>query len=225
MAVGIKFQLNDSLYSRDPQDSNLGRNIIKHGILLIDEIGFESFTFKKLANRINSTEASIYRYFDNKHLFLLYLTNWYWEWVNYLIDLNIRNIEDPAKKLRISIHNIVHASAENPAIDYVNETVLHNIVVHEGAKAYHTAFVDKENKIGLFSNYKEVVKKVSNIIGEVNADFPYKKSLASNIFEMSNNQVYFAQHLPGLTDISNKKRCYDELEEMVQYIVFKLLEN
>ena len=81
--VGIKFKLNDSLFCKDPQDTDLGRKIIKHGILLIDELGFEAFTFKKLAKGIQSTEASVYRYFENKHLLLLYLTSLYWEWVSY----------------------------------------------------------------------------------------------------------------------------------------------
>ena len=73
MPVGIRIQLNDKLYLRDPQDTKLGRKIIKHGILLLDEIGLESFNFKKLALRIESTEASVYRYFENKHLLLTYL--------------------------------------------------------------------------------------------------------------------------------------------------------
>ena len=59
MSVGIKISLNEGLYLRDPQDSDLGRNIIKYSIILIDEFGIESFTFKKLAIKINSTEASI----------------------------------------------------------------------------------------------------------------------------------------------------------------------
>ena len=70
MSINIKIVLNEGLYVKEPQDSELGRKIIKHSILLIDKLGFESFTFKKLANEIQSTEASIYRYFENKHLLL-----------------------------------------------------------------------------------------------------------------------------------------------------------
>ena len=61
MSVEIKISLNESIYLRDPQDSTLGRNIIKHSILLIDELGFEAFNFKKLAQKIGSTEPSVYR--------------------------------------------------------------------------------------------------------------------------------------------------------------------
>ena len=102
MALAIRFELNNNLFLRDPQDTDLGRKIIQYSILLIDELGLESFNFKKLAQKINSTEASIYRYFDNKHTLLVYLTSWYWEWVHYLIEINLMNISDPKQRLKIT---------------------------------------------------------------------------------------------------------------------------
>ena len=99
MAIGIKISLHERLYLRDPHDTTLGKKIIKQSILLIDEIGFEAFNFKKLAHAMGSTEASVYRYFENKHFLLIYLVSWYWEWVSYLIDINLMNIEDPQRKL------------------------------------------------------------------------------------------------------------------------------
>ena len=223
MGLAIRFELNDNLYLRDPQDTDLGRKIIQHSILLIDELGLEAFNFKKLAQRINSTEASIYRYFDNKHTLLLYLTSWYWEWVHYLIEINLMNIANPEERLKITIENIVNASFENHAIAYVNENTLHRIIINEGTKAYHTAKVDDENKIGLFLSYKALVKTVADVILEINPKFPYPKSLASNLFEMANNQIFFAQHLPRLTNLKNKKTIYKDLQKMLEYFAFKLL--
>ncbi|MDA9774163.1 TetR/AcrR family transcriptional regulator, partial [Saprospiraceae bacterium] len=101
--------------------------------------------------------------------------------------------------------------------------ILHKIIVNEGSKAYHTANVDADNKTGMFLSYKELVENVAGIIGEINPDFPYKLSLASNMFEMSNNQIYFAEHLPRLTDIHYKGDDQSELLEMLDYYVFKLL--
>ena len=63
--------VNDKLYIKDPQSSELGQKIIENGIILIDEIGFENFTFRRLALKIESTEASVYRYFENKQKFFL----------------------------------------------------------------------------------------------------------------------------------------------------------
>ena len=223
MSIEIKISLNNGLYLKEPQDSKLGRNIIKHSILLIDKFGFESFTFKKLAEEIKSTEASIYRYFENKHLLLLFLVNWYWEWVSYLIGINTINVEDPKKKLKIIIHSFVCASKENPSVTYVNESKLHRIVISEGNKTYHTKEVDNENSKGFFKSYKDLAESVSNVISEINPAFKYPFSLATNLFEMSNNHIFFAKHLPRLTDISVVKNEVDEVESMLNYFADKLL--
>lgn len=223
MAVSIKITLNKGLYQRDPQETNLGKKIIKYSILLIDEIGFEAFNFKKLAMRMQSTEASVYRYFENKRMLLLYLVSWYWEWVSFLIDMNTRNIEDPKRRLTIIIKTLVCASKENPAIEYVNESVLHRIIISEGSKAYHIKSVDKENKEGFFLNYKKLAEKVASVIRELNPAFPYPHTLASNLFEMANNHIYFAQHLPRLTDVHVKEDNFEEVEEMLNFFAFKLL--
>lgn len=223
MSVEIKISLNDGLYLKDPQDSELGRNIINHSIILIEEIGIESFTFKKLSARINSTEASIYRYFVNKHILLLYLVNWYWEWVMYLIHVNTMNIKDAKSKLQIIIHSFVSASRENPMVEYVNENKLQKIVISDGMKVYHTKEVDDENSKGFFKSYKNLALTVSKVISEVNPSFKYPYALATNLFEMSNNHIFFAQHLPKLTDVSIKENETEEVENMLNYFVDKLL--
>jgi len=225
MSIEIKISLNEGLYLKEPQDSTLGRKIIKFSIILIEEYGFENFTFKKLAKKINSTEASIYRYFENKHLLLLFLVSWYWEWVMYLITINTMNVNDPKSKLRIIIHSFVFAYKENPSVEYVNESKLHNIVISEGMKAYHTKEVDEENSKGFFKSYKNLTNSVSQVISEVNPDFKYPYALATNLFEMSNNSIYFAQHLPRLTDISVNENDVKEVEKMLNYFVDKLLEE
>ena len=223
MAIGIKITLNKKLYLRDPQDSSLGKRIIKHSILLIDEIGFESFNFKKLAIQMESTEASVYRYFENKHMLLIYLVSWYWEWVSYLIDINTLNIESPQRRLKVIIKTLVFASKDNPSIDYVNESVLHKLIIAEGTKAYNTKEVDKDNTEGFFINYKKLSSKVAGVISEVNSEFPYPHALASNLFEMANNHIYFAQHLPRLTDVKVNGENFNEVEKMLEYFAFKLL--
>lgn len=223
MAIGIKISLNERLYLRDPQETTLGQKIIKYSILLIDEIGFEAFNFKKLAIFMESTEASVYRYFENKHLLLIYLVSWYWEWVSYLIDINTMNIENPERRLKIIIETFVYASKENPSIEYVNESILHRLIIAEGTKAYHTKMVDEENREGFFINYKQLAEKVAKVISEVDPDFPYPHALASSLFEMANNHIYFAQHLPRLTDVAVEEDNFDEVEKMLEYFAFSLL--
>jgi len=224
MAIGIQIKLNERLFLRDPQETSLGKRLIKHSILLLDEIGFEAFNFKKLAKHMESTEASIYRYFENKHLLLIYLVSWYWEWVSYLIDIHTMNIEAPKRRLKIIIETFVYASKDNASTDYVNQNVLHRLIISEGSKAYHTKAVDKENTEGFFLNYKALTQKVSDVILEIKPNFPYPHALASNLFEMANNHIYFAQHLPRLTDVKVEGENFDEVEKMLEYFAFSLLE-
>ncbi len=111
----------------------------------------------------------------------------------------------------------------NPAIEYVNESVLHRVVIAEGTKAYHTKEVDKENNFGLFTNYKKLSLQVSKVVTELSPSFPYPRTLASNLFEMANNHIYFAQHLPKLTDVSVTDDNFDEVKKMLEFFAFKLL--
>ena len=225
MAVGVRIELNQGLFKKDPLSSDLGRRIVRNSVQLIDEVGFESFNFKLLAGKIQSTEASVYRYFENKHLLLLYLVNWYWEWVSYMIDLNTRNIEDPDHKLRLIIKTFVQAAEEDPSNDYMNESVLHRLVIVEGVKSYHSKSIDDENKEGFFLNYKRMVEKVAGVITEINDEFPYPRALATNLFEMANNHRYFSEHLPRLTDIRLKKGELQPLVSMLETFAFGLLKQ
>lgn len=225
MAVTIQIKLNENLYIRDPQDTKLGRRIIQHSIRLIDEIGFEDFTFKKLADRIGSTEASIYRYFENKHRLLLYLLCWYWEWMKFRIEFHTANINDPKQRLRIAIDTIVDSARPNPAVDFVDEEVLHRIVVAEATKSYHTKLVDSENKQGFFLTYKSLCKSIADIITEINPDFLYPRALASTLLEMSNHHIYFAKHLPALTDIKIENEDLVQVKQLLEFFAFGLLNS
>ena len=99
----VKIGINEKIYVKDPESSNLGKRIVEQSILMINEMGFESFTFKKLGTKIGSNESSIYRYFENKHKLLLYLTSWYWGWIEYQLVFSTNSIADPQLKLEKAI--------------------------------------------------------------------------------------------------------------------------
>lgn len=223
MAIRIQMELNEKLYLRDPQDTKLGRKIIRDSILLIDEIGFESFNFKKLAERIESTEASVYRYFENKHILLVYLLCWYWEWTKFQLDFNTNNIEEPCEKLRIAIATIVNTSKRNATIEFVDEDILHRVVVAEGVKGYHSKEVDKENQEGFFATYKSLAAKLAQIISEINPEFGYPRALSSTLLEMAKDQTYFAEHLPRLTDIKVIDGNLKQVEQLLTDFAFGLI--
>ena len=164
----ISIQVNNKVYLKDPESSELGKKILNSGIDMIDELGFEDFTFRKLAKEIKSTEASIYRYFESKHKLLLYLTSWYWSWTEYKLVFGLANIECPKDRLKKAVLLLTEEVKEDSNFSHINEVKLNRIVISESSKVYLNKVVDEENKEGVFSGYKQVVQKVSDIITEIN---------------------------------------------------------
>ena len=200
----------------------MGRNIITNSIELINKIGFELFTFKKLGLRIKSPESSIYRYFENKHTLLLYLTSWYWTWMEYQLVFATSNISTPEERLRRSIEILTKQVLVDNSISHVNEVLLCKIIFSESLKTYHTKDVDEENKKGCFKAYKSVVKRVSVLILEIKPKFKYPHMLISTVIEGAHQQKFFAEHLPSLTDTTKDE---DAISSFYTEMVFNFLNN
>ncbi len=224
MAI-LTFRLNEHLFLRDPQSTQLGQTIIRKSIELIDRLGIEQFTFKKLAEEINSTEASVYRYFENKHRLLLYLISWYWSWVEYHIDRNCAGVNDPEAKLKACLHVLAGEKKYDPSFEFVDEAALHRIVVSEWDKAYLTKAVDEDNREGLFSGFKSICKKIADMFIALRPDYAYPNALASTVLITSNQQLFFASHLKSLTNIQPENDLYDKLYQFLESITFGTLKN
>jgi hypothetical protein len=197
--------MNEKLFIRDPEQSELGKKIILHSIQLIHKNGFEVFTFKKLAVNIGTTEAGIYRYFENKHRLLIYLSAWYWSWLEYQVTFQTNNITDPVVKLKRVIKLLATAVENDSSTRYVDESILHQIIITEGTKAYLTKRVSEDNKDHLFKPYKDLCAVIGNIILECSPEYKYPKSLGSTIIEMAHFQNFFMNNLPSLTDFGQDK--------------------
>lgn len=205
MKLQLQIKMNQALFLRDPEQSELGKKIIQHAIQLIYKNGFEHFTFKKLAEDIGTTEAGIYRYFENKHKLLVYATAWYWGWLEFQISYQTNNIDDPTVKLKKVITLLATTVEDDKLTSYVDESLLHQIVISEGSKAYLTKQVGEDNKQHFFKPYKDLCAVIGNIILECNPAYKYPKSLASTIIEMAHFQNFFMHNLPSLTDFGNNK--------------------
>jgi AcrR family transcriptional regulator len=206
--------MNEKLFIRDPEQSELGKKIIQHSIQLIHKCGFEAFTFKKLAIDIGTTEAGIYRYFENKHRLLIYLTAWYWSWLEYQVSFQTNNIDDPVVKLKMVIKLLATTVEDDLSTRHVDESILHQIIITEGSKVYLTKRVSEDNKDRLFKPYKDLCAVIGNMILACNPNYKYPKSLASTIIEMAHFQNFFMNHLPALTDFAENK---DE-SEIVRFL-------
>lgn len=225
MSFFVQLKCNPNIYLKDPLQSELGRKIITYAIELIDELGLEDFNFKKLAAKIESTEATIYRYFENKHKLLIYLTNWYWAWLEYQIDYQTHNISDPHVKMDIIIKEIANCSNSDPNVSHIDESILHRIVVSESAKAYLNKRISEEQDLGYYSSYASLCKKLGAAILELNPSYPYPRTLASNMIETAHEQLFFSQHLPQLTDLRNVDENNNDIYEFLTHLVAGLVLN
>lgn len=215
MSWQIQIQLNEKLFVRDPTLSEVGRNIVNQGAVMMEKLGLEDFTFKKLATKLKTNESSIYRYFENKHRLLIYLVDWYWRWIEYLVIIHTNNISDPYKKIDI-ILNILMLKVEGDLAGGVEleKQVLHQLVIKEGSKSYLTSHVTEDNKHQFFKPYKDVCARIANVFLEINPKYKYARSLTSTVLEMAHYQFFFMKNLPRLTDFGHAK---DE-QEIVNFL-------
>ncbi len=217
----IHIDVSSKTYLKDPNASELGRMIVSNSIELIDELGFEAFTFKKLGNKIGSPESSIYRYFESKHMLLIYLTYWHWSLIEYKLVFAITNLKSPKEKLTKALEVLIESVKEDSLFSHINEIVLNRVIMNEGVKTYHIKEVDEENAKGYFEIYKRVVHRVSEMVLEVSPTFEFPHMLISTIIEGAMQQKYYAEHLPDLTDI--KQDSHDTILEFYSQLVFKTI--
>lgn len=224
MKLQIQIKMNEELYLRNPEGTELGKKIIKNSIELIHSNGFEDFTFKKLAEHINSTEASVYRYFENKHRLLTYVVAWYWGWLEFQIIYSTNNITDPSIKLKKIIKLLASTVEDDEMTIYINESLLHQIVISEGSKVYLTNHVGEDNKHHFFKPYKQLCATIGSVISEFNPSYKYPKSLATTIIEMAHFQNYFMVNLPLLTDFGENKN-ETEIVAFLEDLVFSSIQK
>jgi AcrR family transcriptional regulator len=211
----IRIEVNPNLYLKDPFSSELGISIVQEGALMIKEFGMEQSTFKKLASKIGSTEAAIYRYFENKHKLLLYLSAWYWSWLEHNYVFATANLINPEEKLAVAIRLMV----DGPIYRYndnLDPELLRSIVVNESLKGFLTKDVDHEHESGIFSQLYKFSDRITSIIQEINPSYLFPKSLVSILMESSLMQSFNSQHLPGMIDSqSDTKDRYTFFHQLV----------
>ena len=210
--------VNEKLFLKNPETSKLGKKIIENSILLIAEIGFENFTFKKLGEKIRSNESSIYRYFESKHKLMLYLSSWYWTWIEYKLVFATNNVLNPLEKLKIAIKIVTEKIEDDNSTLHINEAELNKIIIIEFTKNLVTIEVDDENKEGFFLVYKRVITRIVDMIEVVNPEYKFAKSLASSVVDGAMHQHFLKDHLKTITncnDIVSPTDFYTDLIEKV----------
>jgi len=224
MSAQLQIKMNPNLYLRDPESSELGKNIIKNTIILFYENGYEEFTFKKLAIRIGTSEAAIYRYFENKHRLLIYITTWFWTWSEYQLIFHTNNLNDPIEKIYKLIDLLTFRLENQFMIEGITKEMMSKIVITEGNKSFLTKNIIDDNKAMLFKPYKEFCHKIAEIFLEHNPAYAFPHSLASSLVEVAHFQIYFKDNLPRLTDFANEPST-DNLVIFLRQLVLSTLNN
>lgn len=199
--TNIRIDVSDKIHLKDPNSSDLGKDILSKGLEMISELGLEKFTFKKLAAEIGTTESAVYRYFENKHKLLLYYVSWYWGWLEYNLAFGTANIESAEKRLDMAIKIVTRDLTEIKTAPF-DLNRLQEVIIAEGAKAYLTKAVDDENKQGLFTQFSHLCDRIADLISALAPKYPYSHSLASLFIESHLDQLYFCEHLPSLSDLN-----------------------
>lgn len=223
MEFQVKFDINEKIFLRNPESSELGKLMVKKSIDLIYDLGFEQFTFKKLAIEINSTEATIYRYFENKHRLLLYILNWYWSYMEFLVTFKLENIIDKKERLNIIVGLLTHEFPESTSQFDYNKKLLNQIVIAESSKVYLVKEVAEINKDEVFKPYKDLCGKIAEVISEYNSRYKYPRSLSTTLIETSHQQQYFSVNLPKLTDVSSQVNS-EFTSQFIKDFLFKVLD-
>jgi AcrR family transcriptional regulator len=194
--------MNPRLYVKDPEQSTLGKSIIEKSISLVQQLGFEDFTFRKLAAEIGTTEASVYRYFENKHRLLTYIITWFWTCLEYQLVYHTNNITDPKQKIFTVIKLITFQLKDDFVFQQIDRNQVFQVVITEGSKPYLTRHVTEDNKDQLFKPYKDLCARIADIFVQYRPGYQFPRSLSSTLLEMAHYQLFFKTNLPSLTDFA-----------------------
>jgi AcrR family transcriptional regulator len=222
MTASITFPIDKTLYIRNPEETALGKKIVAESIKLLDEDGYDAFTFRKLALRIESTEASVYRYFKNKHQLLCYLVSWYWSWLEYLIEYRTQNITDPKRRLEIAISALLDSDTDDPNVPHIDESVLHRVVISESARAYMTRPAELSDYKGILHGYNLICSKLIGFIKAIDPKYKYSRELMETLMSSAHSLV-FTLYQSGEKRL--KKSEQRGTENFLNHLVFTSLEN
>jgi hypothetical protein len=80
----------------------------------------------------------------------MYLSSWYWSWIEYKLVFTTANIANANEKLEKAITIVTEKITDDINTEHINEAILNKIIISEFNKAIYTKEVDEDNKEGCF---------------------------------------------------------------------------
>jgi AcrR family transcriptional regulator len=214
-AARLHLRPDPALYLKDPESTELGRAILREGLALLNELGLEAFTFRKLAQRIGSTEVTLYKYFPNKQRLLQYYFQLYWMWLRQVGAAEVERSADARTALERIVDALCGVWPRRLPPLQLGPAALRRLVIEEGMKSYLHKQVDDDNARRLFLPYKELCGFVADRIVACRADVPMPRSFATTLVEMAHSLPFAMEHLPSLTELSSRK----DLRSLARHLV------
>ncbi|MEN9511517.1 MAG: hypothetical protein RLZZ370_1336 [Bacteroidota bacterium] len=197
-----------SAFLKDPDSSETGRDIIRHGAAMMAAHGVEAFTFRKLAVQAGITEATVYRYFSNKHQMLLYLLNRYWNALEYRAMQETVHINDPMERLSRLTELLtvpVASTADNAMAAH-----LYAIAMSESIKVHLGTETGSDWQKGMLNGYARITSLVAETLKVARPHYPYPRAWAATFVDSAMQQQFLLRHLPELTEIEPSKASLTE---------------
>lgn len=194
-----------SLHLRDPGSSALGQRILKDGLSLMNELGLEGFTFRKLAEKVGCTEVTIYHYFPNKHRLLQYYFQLYWLWLDTHCQQEGHGHKDPLERVHGDIRALCGLWPKHALAAQLDPADLRDLVIVEGSKSFLHRNVDEDNKLKLFQPYKDLCAHIAEELKACDRTCRSPRTFATTLIEMAHSLEFAMHHLPALTELSLKR--------------------
>lgn len=183
----------------------LGARILQDGLVLMNDLGLESFTFKKLADRTGCTEVTVYHYFANKQRLLQYYFQVYWLWLATYCQEEGKSLKDPLDRLRGDIRALCGTWPPAARANTFDPAALRELVINEGSKSFLHKDVDSDNELKLFKPYKDLCAHIAREVKAASPRARHARSFATTLVEMAHSLEFAMHHLPALTELSAKK--------------------
>ncbi|MGE0568274.1 MAG: TetR/AcrR family transcriptional regulator [Bacteroidia bacterium] len=208
MTINISHDINSNLFVKNPSDTELGRKIVGKGLQLVHKLGIENFNFKKLAENINTTEASVYRYFKDKHQFVLYLNAWYWRYILFLVEFELKSEQKPIDKLNTVLSILYNKQKFKFKSEILDILLLRELMLSESVRLIYTQNIESINKQNLLSDQIKYLEIVKDIIKNINPKIKFPLAIATTMVESIQIQHHLISHGLPLTDIPSNESKY-----------------
>lgn len=218
LAEIFELHIPDAVFVKNPRESELGMKILHKGTEMLAKEGIDSFNFKKLAIAIQTTEASAYRYFDNKHKFLLYVINIYYGWMEYSIAVAEYEEKKTENKIKRAIESIIapnHMPVDN--VEFAKN--IRKVAIQEGVKLHFNLHIKDEIKNGSMTCYSRLTQRLSGLIRNIAPHYQFSEPLANLVIESVFHQLFQIGIMSKSDVVKHEKKIQLFLTQLIQQTI------